>query len=132
MGFFKDVSTLKHQGREMQKHTDVKASMANGMARMQAANAMMQQQTAASMMAIQGQDATATISGLRQTGMQVNFAPVIDIDLTVFRNGIPMPATVRETVQQMYLGRCRIGENLKVKVDPNNPALVWIDWIAPA
>jgi roadblock/LC7 domain-containing protein len=63
MGFFKDLSTLKHQSREMQKNTDVKATMANGMAQMQAANAMMQQQTTASMMAISGQDATAKIAG---------------------------------------------------------------------
>jgi len=132
MGFFKDVHTLNKQSREMQKHTNVKASMADGMARMQAANAMMQQQTAAAMMATHGSDATATISGVRQTGMQMNFAPVIDLDLMVFRNGIPMPVTVRQAVEQVYLSRVRIGENVKVKVDPNNAASVWIDWISPA
>ena len=64
--------------------------------------------------------------------MQMNFAPVIDLDLMVFRNGVPMPVTVRETVEQIHLGRVRIGETVKVKVDPNNPASVWIDWISPA
>jgi len=131
MGFFKDLNTLSKQGREMQKNMDVKATMANAMAQMQAGSAMMQQQTAASMMAVHGTDATATISGVRQTGMQLNFAPVIDVDLTVFRNGIPMPVTVRQPVEQIHLGRARVGENVRVKVDPNNPSSVWIDWVSP-
>jgi len=132
MGFFKDIHTLNKQGREMQKNMDVKATMANGMAQMQAASAMMQQQTAAATMAIHGVDATGTISAVRQTGMQMNFAPVIDLDLTVIRNGIPMPVTVRQAVEQVYLGRVRVGEQVRVKVDPNNPMSVWIDWVTPA
>ena len=39
MGFFKDVRTLTKQGNEMQKNMDVKATMANGMASMQARRA---------------------------------------------------------------------------------------------
>src|SRR4051812_24059727 len=121
MGFFKDINTLTQQGKEMRKNTDVKATMAGAMAQMQAGSAMMQQQTAASMMAMHGADATATITGVRQTGMQFNFSPVVDLDLMVLRNGVPMPATVRQAVEQIHLGRVRVGENVRVKVDPSNP-----------
>ena len=83
MGFFKDLGTLSKQGRDMQNQMDVGASMANATAQMQAATAMMAQQTAAAQAAVTGVDATATVAGVRQTGMQVNFAPVVDLDLTV-------------------------------------------------
>ena len=88
MGFFKDVHTLTKQGKEMQKNTDVKANLAKGMAGMQAASAMMAQQTTAAMLATTGVATTATVAGVRPTGMQINMAPVVDIDLTVFRNGL--------------------------------------------
>ena len=42
-----------------------------------------------------------------------------------------MPVTVRETVPQVSLARLRMGETLRARVDPANPALVWIDWYAP-
>ena len=132
MGFFKDIHTLNKQGREMQKNMDVKATMANAMASMQAGTAMMQQQTAASMMAVHGADATATIAAVRQTGMQMNFSPVLDVDLMVFRNGIPLPVTVRQHVEQIYLARAQVGASVRVKVDPNNHQSVWIDWVSPA
>ncbi len=131
MGFFKDLGTLSKQGRDMQNQMDVGASMANATAQMQAATAMMAQQTAAAQAAVTGVDATATVAGVRQTGMQVNFAPVVDLDLTVLRNGVPMPVTVRDAVPQVALARLRMGETLRVKVDRANPALVWIDWYTP-
>lgn len=132
MGFFKDIHTLNKQTREMQRTRDVKATMQGAMAQMQAGNVMMQQQTEAAMMATQGVDAMATISGVRQTGMQMNLSPVIDVDLMVFRNGIPTPTTVRQAVEQIHLGRVRIGETVHVKIDAHNPASVWIDWFTPA
>ena len=132
MGFFKDLGTLTQQGRQMQRQMDVGATMANATAQMQAANAMMAQQTAAAQAAVNGIDATATIAAIRQTGMQLNFAPVVDLDLTVIRNGLPMPVTVRETVPQVALARLRMGETLRVRVDQANPGLVWIDWFTPA
>ncbi len=132
MGFFKDLGTLHQQGKQMQQQMDVRATMANATAQMQAANTMMAQQTAAANAAMNGADATVTIAGIRQTGMQLNFAPVVDLDLTVLRNGVPMPVTVRETVPQVALARLRMGETLRARIDPANPALVWIDWYSPA
>lgn len=130
MGLFKDMRTLSKQGREMQKNMDVKASMAQGLASMQQANAMIEQQTANATMALHGTDSTATVVAVRPTGMQMNFSPVIDLDLTVFRNGVPVPMTHREAVAQVYLARAQPGATLKVKIDPANPSSLWIDWTA--
>lgn len=132
MGFFKDLGTLQRQANEMHRNTDVKATMANATAQMQAATAMMAQQTAGAHLATTGADATATIAGVRPTGMQVNFSPIVELDLTIVRNGIPMPLTVRETVPQVALARLRVGETLRAKVDPNQPGLAWLDWYSPA
>jgi hypothetical protein len=124
MGMFKDMRTLSKQGRDIQQHTDVKATMADGLAKMQAATAMMTQQATA----VNGVPATATIVAVRPTSTVVNMAPVVEIDLTVIRNGMPMPVTHREAVPQAFLGRLQPGANLQVKVDPANPTSVWIDW----
>ncbi len=129
MGFFKDVKTLKEMGREELHKVDMKATMANGMAQMQAMNDM----AATSATAVNGVAATASITAVRQTGAQINFAPVIELDLLIFGPaGAPYPVTRRETVQQIYLSRAQPGQSLKVKVDPNDNTAVWIDWITPA
>ena len=129
MGFFKDVKTLKEMGREELHKVDMKATMANGMAQMQAMNDM----AATSAIAVNGVAATASITAVRQTGAQINFAPVIELDLLIFgAAGAPYPVTRRETVQQIYLARAQPGLSLKVKVDPNDITAVWIDWITPA
>ena len=129
MGFFKDVKTLKEMGREGLHKVDMKATMANGTAQMQAMNDM----AATSAIAVNGIAATASITAVRQTGAQINFAPVIELDLLIFGPaGAPYPVTRRETVQQIYLARAQPGQSLKVKVDPNDNTAVWIDWITPA
>lgn len=132
MGFLKDVSKLSKQGREMQKNMDVKAQMATGMASMQAASVMMQQQTVAAQVSTTGVATTATVVAVRPTGMQINLAPVVEMDLTVFRNGVPVPATRREAVHQVYLARLQVGATLHVKYDPADPSALWIDWVSPA
>ncbi len=129
MGFFKDVKTLKEMGREELHKVDMKATMANGMAQMQAMNDM----AASSALAVNGVEATASITAVRQTGSQINFAPVVELDLLIFGPaGAPYPVTRRETVQQIYLARAQPGQLLKVKVDPNDNTVVRIDWITPA
>jgi hypothetical protein len=132
MGFFKDVRTLTKQGHDMQNAMDVKATMANGMANMQAASAMMAQQTMAATLATTSVATTATVAAARPTGMQINLSPVVDIDLTVFRNGVPVPMTHQEAVSQVYLARLQPGASLHVKFDPSNPSALWIDWVTPA
>ena len=62
----------------------------------------------------------------------MNFNPVVELQLLVMINGIPMPVTRQETVMQIHLARCQPGANLKVKVDPADPNGLWIDWNSPA
>jgi hypothetical protein len=133
MGFFKSVRELNKQGKEISRNWDVGAQLADAQASMAAANRMMAQQTAAANIAATGLDATATVAGLRQTGALVNYQPMVEIDLTVMAPGSPpYPATVSQVVQQVHLARLQPGATLRVKVDPANPATIWIDFLATA
>jgi len=79
-----------------------------------------------------GVPAIATITSARQTGMIVNFNPVVELQLMVMLpSGVPMPVTRQETVQQLHLGRCQPGLRLNVKVDPQDANSIWIDWANP-
>ena len=137
MGFMKDIKKLSDQGKELRDKYPVKDQLANAQASMANANAMMANMAQASAAATQamtnGVDATATITGARQTGAQINFNPVVQLDLLVMMpSGVPMPVTRQETVAQLHLARCQVGANLKVKVEPSNPNSLWIDWNTPA
>ena len=137
MGFMKDIKKLSDQGKELRDKYPVQDQLANAQASMANANAMMANMAQASAAATQamtnGVDATATITAARQTGTQMNFNPVIELDLLVMMpSGIPMPVTRQETVAQLHLPRCQVGSNLKVKVEPSNPNSLWIDWNTPA
>ena len=137
MGFMKDIKKLSDQGKALQKQYPVQDQLANAQASMANANAMMANMAQASAAATQaitnGVDATATITAARQTGTQVNFNPVVELDLLVMMpSGIPMPVTRQEAVPQLNLARCQPGANLKVKVEPSNPNGLWIDWNTPA
>ena len=137
MGFMKDIKKLSDQSNALQKKYPVKDSLANAQASMANANAMIANMAQASAAATQamtnGVDATATITAARQTGTQMNFNPVIELDLLVMMpSGVPMPVTRQETVAQLHLARCQVGGNLRVKVEPNNPNSLWIDWNTPA
>ncbi|MGB8861132.1 MAG: hypothetical protein WCC60_17885 [Ilumatobacteraceae bacterium] len=137
MGFFKDVKKLSDQGKAIQAAAPpMKDRMADASARMAAANQMMSNMAQGSMQATQaianGVATTATITGVRQTGMMMNFNPVVELDLMVMMpGGVPMPVTRQETVMQVHLGRCQPGLRLNVKVDPANVNGLWIDWVNP-
>jgi len=128
MGMFKSMRDLQKQSKEIQKNWDVGAQLNDAQARMAAANDMMAQQTAAANIAATGVDATASIIALRDSGTQVNFQPMCEIDLTVMPDGLPpYPVTIKQVVMQTQLAFLTPGKNVKVKVDPNNPATVFID-----
>ena len=131
MGMFKDLKKLTQQGNEMRNNMDVKGQMAQGMAAMQQANAMMAQQTAALQIATTGESAIANITAIRQAGPMINYAQMMEIDLLVMRGGVPIPVTYQEAVPPMYLARLKVGESVRVKVDPSNPTNVWVDWATP-
>jgi hypothetical protein len=71
----------------------------------------------------------AQILGLTQTGMYVNYQPVVQMQLeitTAMRP--PYVVTRRETVPQIMLGRLTSGQPLPVMVDPNRPDDLIILW----
>lgn len=129
MGFFKSMRDLQKQGEEINKNRDVGAQMKDAQARMAEANQMMAEQTAAANAATSGADATATIAAVRQSGGMVNFQPLIELDLTIMPEGLPpYPVTVKQAVPQVQLAQVKPGASVHVKVDPDNPSAVWIDW----
>ena len=131
MGLFKDLNAMSKQGRAAQANMNVGAMIGDGLTKMQAANEMIRQQTVNATMAVHGVATTAVVASVRPTGQMMNLAPVVEVDLTVFRGGVPVPMTHREPVQQVYLARLQPGATLKVKVDPADPASLWIDWTSP-
>jgi hypothetical protein len=133
VGFFKSMRELQKQGNEMSKNMDVGAQMSNAQARMAQANEMMAQQTAAANIAATGVDASAAIVAVRDAGAQVNMQPMCEIDLTVMPDGLPpYPVTVKQIVPMAQLAALQPGKTVNVKVDPNNPATVFIDMTSVA
>ncbi len=137
MGFFKDIKKLSDQGKEFRKQNPVDQQIANAQNSMAQASAMMadmaNQSAAATAAMANGVDAFATVTSATQTGAMINFNPVVDLDLLVtMPGGAPLPVRKQETVMQMYLSRCQPGSRLAVKIDPANPAGLWIDWARPA
>jgi hypothetical protein len=128
MGFFKDVNELRKMGKEASNNFDAKATMADGMARMQEAQAMMAQQTAATTLATTGEAATAQVLASRDTGSQINMQPIVEVDLLVTRStgGAPYPVTVRQMIPTAQLGLVAPGSTISVRVDPANPSTVLI------
>ena len=133
MGFFKSVRELNKQGKEMSRNWDVGAQLADAQTRMQDAQEAMAQQTAAANAAVTGVDATATIVAVRQGHGMVNYQPMLELDLTVVpEGGLPYPVTVKQVTPQIHLAQAQPGASVHVKVAPDDPASVWIDWTRPA
>jgi hypothetical protein len=132
VGLFKDIRNLKQQAAEISESYDSKANLERGMGRMREAQQMMTEQTQAATMAASaagGVDATAVIAAVAQTTTMVNFQPSLRIDLTVMpAAGPPYPATVTQTVPQLYLTKAVPGQSLPIRVDPHEPGSIWIDW----
>jgi hypothetical protein len=134
MGVFKDLRALRKQASEIGEAYDSKANLDRGMARMRAAQDMFTEQTNAATMAAGAADtgvaATAIIAAVAQTSMTINSQPSLRIDLTVMPDGRPpYPATVTAVVQQLYLAKAVPGRSVPVKVDPQDPGSIWIDWV---
>ena len=129
MGLFKNMRDLAKQANEISATTDVGAQLAGAQTRMAEANQMMADQTAAANASVSGVDATAVIVEVRQAAVMVNFQPMIELDLTVLPEGLPpYPVTVKQVASMVHLAQVQAGATVHVKVDPNNPATVWVDW----
>lgn len=117
MGLFKDLRNVSKMGKEISKDFDPAAQM-------RAANAQMQQMTAQNQLAATGLVATATVNALRDTGTQINYQPVLEVDVTVFpAGGAPFPATA--TVNgHAILATLTPGSTVSVRYDPANPSIV--------
>ena len=136
MGFFKDLKKLNDQSKDIREQYPVQQQLANAQVSMAAANQMMASMAAGSMgatMAVtNGTDAVATVTSAQQTGVMMNYNPVVQLELMVMMpSGVPMPVTRQEMVMQLHLAKCQPGQRLKVKVNPANPNELWIDWVTP-
>jgi hypothetical protein len=132
MGLFKNMNDLyKAGGEPMGKGRHAKRSerLADAQSRMSAAQDMLAQQTRTMNLAMTGADATATIIDARQTTQLINFEPVVEFDLHLMLDGSPpYPVTVSQPVPQLFLAKAQAGGTLKAKVDPADPAAVFLDF----
>jgi hypothetical protein len=76
-----------------------------------------------------GTPGRATITGVTDLGVLVQFNPQVVVDLTVAVAGAP-PYDVRltTTVPPTHLAQLEAGTDLDVRVDPARPQHVAIDW----
>jgi hypothetical protein len=127
MGFFKDIKRATDQAKEIQKNHDVGAQLADAQASMQGAQELMAAQTAAANAAVDGIDATATVTAIDNGGGMVNFQPLVVLELTVMVPGRPpYPATVKQAIAAPLLAQVQPGQTVAVKVDRADPAIVHV------
>lgn len=76
-----------------------------------------------------GIPSTAVITGMGQTGMQINEQPQLTFELLVNppTGGAPYAASARQTVPHMALGMLRPGATVGVVVSPKDPSKVKLD-----
>jgi hypothetical protein len=115
------MKELREQSKEILNNPDTSQQVAKGMETLAA-------QEKAANIATSGIDASATITAVRQTPSAVNYQPVFELDLTVLpEGGPPYPATAYQLVPQIQLAQLQPGRSVHVKVDPNDPSVVWVD-----
>jgi hypothetical protein len=131
MGFFGDLNKLRIMGQEQEANLDVKKTMGDAKARMDAMNASYAaaapkpDDPASEARRV---DATATVQSAQQTGMMVNMNQGVQVSLLVMVNGIPMPVTTQLMVPYLNMARLQPGAQLSVSIDPTIPESVRIDW----
>lgn len=76
-----------------------------------------------------GVPSTAVITGMGQTGMEINQQPQLTFELLVTPpgGGQPYPARATQTVPNMALGMLRPGGTVGVVISPKDPSKVKID-----
>ena len=133
MGFFKDIRSLQTTAAEMTppEHRGVMGgfrAVQDAAAGGAAVMGEMQQQSANSqrLMAM-GQQGTATVTAIRDTGLTVNENPQVELDLEVQVNGgAPYAVTHRQIVSRVALPAFQPGASVPVRIDPADPHVLLI------
>lgn len=119
MGLFKNIRQLSKMSKEIAQDFDPAAQMRD-------ASNRMQQMTKQNELLTTGTQADATVVALRETGMEVNLQPVLEVDLTVFpAAGVPFPSTAT-TQGHAHIAMLTPGATIRVRDDPADPSTVVI------
>lgn len=133
MGLFKSMRDLNAQSKEISKDWDPGQQAQNAVEQMKAANEMMAEQAEAANLAVEGIDATGTITAVQQGTAVVNFQPTVSIEVTVTRDGMPpYPASATQVVPQVQLTMLQPGNAVALKVSREDPQKIWVDLSRPA
>ncbi len=143
MGMFKDLKNLKDQGDAALKAQGKRTGMIGMLRDMpdtihQATEAVDDAMALQAEMAKQqqllttGTPGTATIKGFTDTGTLVNFNPQVVLDCSIEVAGkAAYDAKITTSVPQMHIPLVQPGNKIGVKVDPNDPSSIAIDWTRP-
>lgn len=129
MGFLDSYFRLTSMTDEMERKSDVGASLASMQSKLDSLNTAMEFSGPVAADPAKRTDATATVTASRPTGAQVNGALVVELDLLVMlKSGIPMPVTQTTIVPPTAVGLLHPGGRLAVTLDPAVPATLAVDW----
>ncbi|MGH2960336.1 MAG: hypothetical protein ACRDKE_12075 [Solirubrobacterales bacterium] len=77
--------------------------------------------------------ASGRIDSIRRAVKEINLQDTFDVQLTVFpEDGPEFTAHIVQPVVEDHVGVAVAGQKLKVKYNPDDHALVWIDWSGSA
>ena len=132
MGFFKDLNKLNQQGKELRKGYDPAQQMQQATQNMAATTEWMRMQNEAAQLQTSGTQASFQLMAVRNTGMEMNFQPIVEVDLMVTVGSTPpYPATTRAIADPATTARLVPGTTFDGKADPTQPNMVWVNWLAP-
>ena len=114
MGFIRELFALRKAAAEVSTTFDPAAQM-------RAASAQMQQASKQAQIASNGTAARATVTGVRDTGTELNLQPITEVQVLLFPVGRPpIPSTV-SLVGHAALAGVVVGATLDVRYDHNDP-----------
>jgi hypothetical protein len=80
-----------------------------------------------------GVAATGRIDSIRRAVKEINLQDTFDVQLTVYpEDGPAFTAHIVQPVAEENVGAAIEGQKLKLKYNPEDHALVWIDWAGSA
>lgn len=76
-----------------------------------------------------GLTAEGTIEAVRRTSDEADVQQRFALELSVRpEEGEPYTANAEQAVAEDYLGLVTPGRSVRLKCDPDDPTLVWVDW----